>query len=341
MEMAINAIGEKDAQAADAPAPLQATGAAVPDAAPLSFQELLKRAIKMFLAGKGEPVASDDLAAVKWVTNELLIDVVDVISQLFSSKKAAVANSCGGLTELQARGYLLADLLGRFDLAYDDSADAAGRRAGTQAKAAKAQATLDAKAARKAAAVADRDRAAAKARADVFAAQYEVGLPGGPTVEMPPPAPVSATKKLAAPRPPPIVAPETASAPDEGSPATTGAPSPAKDDDYEDELADFERAVDESLAYAFSLGEGAAMQDMVRSMRTTAAAAKPNTRQARDEPPDPKDGLQYIRRRLLSRFEAQAAWAEAKLARQIAEMQSKLAEMQSKLAEAKIELARE
>ena len=119
----------------DGPAGVEPAGNAVQPEETPNTRELISRAGKIFLGGLGEPVASGDGRAVQETTNSLLIDVVDAMRELFTTSKKEIAASCGGLTELQARGYLLADLLGRFDLVYDNHADEAGRRAGTQAKA--------------------------------------------------------------------------------------------------------------------------------------------------------------------------------------------------------------
>ena len=135
VDVPLGSLPEEAPPAAAAASPLQPAGSAGELAETPNVRELISRAGKMFLGELGEPVASGDGRAVQETTNSLLIDVVDAMRELFTTSKKEIAASCGGLTELQARGYLLADLLGRFDLVYDNHADEAGRRAGTQAKA--------------------------------------------------------------------------------------------------------------------------------------------------------------------------------------------------------------
>ena len=168
VDVPLGSLPEEAPPAAAAASPLQPAGSAGELAETPNVRELISRAGKMFLGELGEPVASGDGPAVTETTNSLIIDVVDAIKELFTTSASEIKSSCGGLTEKQARGYLLADLLGRFELVFDGHAGDAGNCAGTQAKAAKDEATLAAKAARKRAAPGERDSAAAKRRAPMF-----------------------------------------------------------------------------------------------------------------------------------------------------------------------------
>ena len=215
---------------------------------PLSIPWLTKTAELLFLQGQGEPVASGRGSVVDGLTNEILIDVCDVISLLFKARSEEVKLSCGGLKEAEARGYLLADLLGVFELIFDDQAGAAGKLAQTRATEAKAAAKRAAKAARKATAAtaADRDAAAAKARKEVYAAVQDLGLPmpvESVLISPLPPLPAASCPRPSSPKASALTgdsqSPTGLPTADPQSPAVSGA-----EDSVEEELSMWEQGFD-------------------------------------------------------------------------------------------------
>ena len=108
----------------------------------LSVPGLTKLSVSLFLQGKGAPVTSGRGVIVTKLTSQILIDVCDVVKKLFSTRSGEVKASCGGLKEAEARGYMLAELLGVFEQVFDDTAEAAGKLAATRAGLAKERARV-------------------------------------------------------------------------------------------------------------------------------------------------------------------------------------------------------
>jgi hypothetical protein len=95
----------------------------------LTAQSMQQRSRRMFTGGAGEPAHSRMGTVAEPATNELLILVDDAANELFDAEeRGELQLTAGPLDRIDARGYLLADVVGRTYTSAEDAATV-GKRA--------------------------------------------------------------------------------------------------------------------------------------------------------------------------------------------------------------------
>ena len=98
-------------------------------AALLSAKSMWTRALRMFTAGAGTPCNSAMGSVAEPSTNELLMLVDDAANELFDAEeRGELQLTAGPLDRIDARGFLLADVLNRAHISVEDAAKV-GKRA--------------------------------------------------------------------------------------------------------------------------------------------------------------------------------------------------------------------